>query len=57
MEALKGLNNDLIKKAEYIALSTTLAINACVEEKGGRAKLVFIGLDPRAVAMMQEINV
>ena len=53
MEALKGLDEVLIKKAEYIALSTTLATNACVEEKGGRAKLVFIGLDPRAVTMMR----
>ena len=53
MNALKGLDDELLRKAEYIALSTTLATNACVEDKGGRAKLVFMGLDPRAVTMMQ----
>ena len=53
LEALKGLDEELLHKADYIALSTTLATNACVENKGGRAKLVFIGLDPRAVSMME----
>ncbi len=53
LDALKGLDSDLVRKAEYIALSTTLATNACVEDKGGRAKLVFMGLDPRAVNMMK----
>lgn len=53
LEAMKGLDSELLHKAEYIALSTTLATNACVEDKGGRAKLVFIGLDPRAVTMMK----
>ncbi len=53
LEALKGLDTELLHKAEYIALSTTLATNACVEGKGGRAKLVFMGLDPRAVTMMK----
>ena len=53
LEALKGLDDELLHKAEYIALSTTLATNACVEDKGGRAKLVFMGLDPRAVTMMK----
>ncbi len=45
--ALDGLSGDLLKQAELISLSTTLATNACVEEKGGRAKLVFIGLDQK----------
>ena len=53
LNALKALDQDLVRKAEYIALSTTLATNACVENKGGRAKLVFLGVDPRAVIMMQ----
>ena len=53
LEAMRGLDDELLHKAEYIALSTTLATNACVEDKGGRAKLVFIGLDPRAVTMMK----
>lgn len=35
--ALDGLPYDFLKKAEMIALSTTLATNACVENKGGRA--------------------
>lgn len=53
LEALRGLDRDLLFKADYIALSTTLATNACVEDKGGRARLVFMGLDPRAVEMMK----
>ncbi len=53
LNALRELDQELVHKAEYIALSTTLATNACVEDKGGRAKLVFMGLDPRAVTMMQ----
>jgi N-methylhydantoinase A/oxoprolinase/acetone carboxylase beta subunit len=42
--ALDGLPTDLLRNAEVIALSTTLATNACVENKGGRAKLLFIGV-------------
>ena len=47
--ALDGLPYDFLKKAEMIALSTTLATNACVENKGGRAKLLFIGVDKKVV--------
>lgn len=43
--ALDGLDPELRKQAEVVALSTTLATNACVENKGGRAKLIFIGVD------------
>lgn len=43
--ALRKLDQSLLPKAEVAALSTTLATNACVEGKGGRAKLLFIGLD------------
>ena len=53
LKAMRGLDSELLHKAEYIALSTTLATNACVEDKGGRAKLVFMGLDPKAVTMMK----
>ena len=42
--ALDGLPRELIDQAEVIALSTTLATNACVENKGGRAKLIFFGV-------------
>ena len=50
----KGITNVLhklpqeeLKKAESLALSTTLATNACVENKGGRAKLIFIGVSEK----------
>lgn len=48
--ALDQLPQNLVKKAELIALSTTLATNACVENKGGRAKLVFFGVNPANVS-------
>ncbi len=41
--ALDLLPNDILMKAEQAALSTTLATNACVEGKGGRAKLIIVG--------------
>ena len=53
LKALTSLDQDLVKKAEYLSLSTTLATNACVEGKGGRAKLVFIGLKRAFVEKMQ----
>lgn len=52
LTALSGLDQDLARDAAYISLSTTLATNACVEHKGGRAKLVFIGVNPAAVKKM-----
>ena len=45
LNALRKLDQTLLPQAEVAALSTTLATNACVEGKGGRAKLLFIGLD------------
>ena len=45
VNALKKLDRALLPQAEVAALSTTLATNACVEGKGGRAKLLFLGLD------------
>jgi N-methylhydantoinase A/oxoprolinase/acetone carboxylase beta subunit len=47
--ALDGIPSTLLREAEFISLSTTLATNACVEEKGGRAKLVFIGLEEKII--------
>ena len=41
--AIDQLPEDLLKRAESLALSTTLATNACVENKGCRAKLLIIG--------------
>lgn len=52
LTALSGLDQNLARDAAYISLSTTLATNACVEHKGGRAKLVFIGVNPAAVKKM-----
>ena len=43
--ALDLLPQDLVEKAEMISLSTTLATNACLENKGARAKLLMIGFD------------
>ena len=45
MEALDMLDPEAVKKAELLALSTTLATNACLEDKGGRAKLLMIGVN------------
>jgi len=41
--AIDGLPQDLTRQAEIISLSTTLATNACVEDRGGKAKLIFFG--------------
>ena len=43
--ALRKLDRTLLRQVEIAALSTTLATNACVEGKGSRAKLLFIGQD------------
>ncbi|MGF6376195.1 N-methylhydantoinase A/oxoprolinase/acetone carboxylase beta subunit [Clostridiales Family XIII bacterium PM5-7] len=53
LKALLAMDQNLVQQAEYISLSTTLATNACVENKGGRAKLVFIGLKQEYVEKMQ----
>ncbi len=42
--AIELLPSDLVKKAKVMALSTTLATNACVEKKGGRGKMIFVGV-------------
>lgn len=47
--ALDALPGELLARAELVSLSTTLATNACVEEKGGRAKLVMIGMDEKII--------
>ena len=47
--AIDALPPGLAQQAELIALSTTLATNACVEDKGGRAKLIFFGGDERVI--------
>lgn len=42
--ALDTVPLDLAAQASSLSLSTTLATNACVEGKGGKAKLVLLGL-------------
>ena len=42
--ALDMLPQEYIRDALIISLSTTLATNACLEDKGGRAKLLIFGL-------------
>lgn len=41
--ALDMLPAELLQRADVAALSTTLATNACVENRGGRARLVLMG--------------
>ena len=48
-KSLDGLDPTLFPQADIVSLSTTLATNACVENKGGRAKLIFIGVDKKIV--------
>lgn len=48
-QALDGLDKKLLMQAKSVSLSTTLATNACVEKKGGRGKLLFIGVDEEVV--------
>lgn len=50
LNALDGLDPCLARRAEVICLSTTLATNACVEGKGARSKLLFLGVDPKSVS-------
>ena len=45
LNALEQMPEDLLHRCEKIALSTTIATNACVEDKGGRGRLILIGPD------------
>ena len=53
--ALDTLPQELIGKAEMISLSTTLATNACLENKGARAKLLMIGFDESLMDHLKDI--
>jgi N-methylhydantoinase A/oxoprolinase/acetone carboxylase beta subunit len=48
LAAIDKLPAELLPQAKVVALSTTLATNACVEGKGGRARLLLVGT-PRKV--------
>lgn len=50
LNALDGLDPDMARQAQIVCLSTTLATNACVENKVSKSKLLFIGVNPKAVA-------
>ena len=43
LSAIDALPPDVLRQVQHVALSTTLATNACVEGKGGRAKLIIVG--------------
>lgn len=47
--ALDTLPQELIAQAVQVSLSTTLATNACLEDKGSRCRLVIIGLTDELV--------
>lgn len=47
--AIDALPEALLSRAGIISLSTTLATNACVEDKGGRARLVLIGTSQKVL--------
>ena len=53
--ALDKLPQDLMRKAEMLALSTTLATNACVENKGARAKLLMIGFEWSMINRLKDV--
>lgn len=43
LAAIDALPRELLARVEHAAISTTLATNACVEGKGGRARLIIVG--------------
>ena len=44
-EALLGVDQETLRKADFVSLATTFATNAIVQGKGARAGLVLIGYD------------
>src|SRR5699024_9545688 len=50
IEALmEALDETKLKQLKLVALSTTLATNACVENRGSRVALFLLGYDPNLV--------
>lgn len=47
--SLNKLPEEYVEKAELLSLSTTLATNACVEDKGGRVLMIFICAYKKAI--------
>lgn len=52
--ALDALGPGYFDKIDFVSLSTTLATNACIENKGGRAKLLLIGVEQRVLDWVGE---
>ena len=55
--ALDALPKDLLMQAKVLSLSTTLATNACVENKGGRAKLILLSTTRKLMKWIDAGNV
>ena len=53
--ALDAMDQQFLEKAEMLALSTTLATNACLEDKGSRARCLMIGMEPEHMANMEKV--
>ena len=53
--SLSCLPQDQLVKADIVGLSTTLATNACVENKGGRVRLMFWGVDRKVAASTGQV--
>lgn len=51
--ALDALPRELLEQAGVAALSTTLATNACVEGRGGRAHLVLMGTTRKTLEFIE----
>lgn len=54
-KALDELPDELLKQAGSFSLSTTLATNASVENKGSRAKLLIIGATPEMMERLSKV--
>ncbi|MCL2147402.1 MAG: hydantoinase/oxoprolinase family protein, partial [Synergistaceae bacterium] len=50
LELLDAFPEEMLKEIKFVALSTTLATNACVEGKGCQTALTLIGCDPDIMA-------
>lgn len=55
-QVLDQMDPHQLGQVDLVALSTTLATNACVENKGGQARLILIGCDPRIVSRYGQEN-
>ena len=52
---LDAMDQNLVKQAKLLALSTTLATNACLENKGSRARCLMIGMDPDRMRNLEQV--